>query len=98
MRSSYDDFPFSISDLPAETGGDGIIEQKQTNHTTRSIDMTNKATGMTLRDEFAAKAMPAVYSDYCESARKVGFDEDWRMGVAIDSYAMADAMIKARDQ
>lgn len=53
--------------------------------------------GMTLRDYFAAKAMPSVYSGYCESARKLGFDEDWELGVAIDAYRMADAMLKARD-
>jgi hypothetical protein len=53
--------------------------------------------GMTLRDYFAAKAMPAVYADYCQSARSVGFDEDWQMSVAIDAYGMADAMLKARE-
>ena len=54
--------------------------------------------GATLRDYFAAKAMPAVYSEYCSSAEKVGFDEGWMMGVAMDAYAMADAMIAAREK
>ena len=47
--------------------------------------------GMTLRDYFAAKAMQVVLyqCDYFP-------DEDWRMGVALDSYEMADAMLKAR--
>ena len=53
--------------------------------------------GMTLRDYFAAKALPAAYADYCESARKIGFDEGWKMGVALDAYAMADAMLAARE-
>lgn len=53
--------------------------------------------GMTLRDYFAAKAMPSVYADYCESASTIGFEENWRDGVAIDAYAMADAMLKARE-
>lgn len=53
--------------------------------------------GMTLRDYFAAKAMPILLADYFESAGKTGFDEDWMMGVAVDSYAMADAMLKARE-
>lgn len=52
--------------------------------------------GMTLRDYFAAKAMPSFYKDYAECARNTGWDEDWRMGVALDAYAMADAMLKAR--
>lgn len=54
--------------------------------------------GMALRDYFAAKAIPAVYADYCASARVVGFDEDWKMGVALDAYAMADAMLAARER
>jgi hypothetical protein len=42
-------------------------------------------TGMTLRDYFAAKAMPILISDdvTCES-------------VALNAYRMADAMLKAR--
>jgi hypothetical protein len=48
--------------------------------------------GMTLRDYFAAKAMQVVlYQCDCFP------DEDWRMGVALDSYQMADAMMKARE-
>jgi hypothetical protein len=47
--------------------------------------------GMTMRDYFAAKAMQVVlYQCDCFP------DEDWRMGVALDSYQMADAMLKAR--
>jgi len=45
--------------------------------------------GMTLRDYFAAKAMQAVI------ARG---DDTNRPGMAEWSYAMADAMLKARDQ
>jgi hypothetical protein len=49
--------------------------------------------GMTLRDYFAAKAMQVVlYQCDCFP------DQDWRMGVALDSYMMADAMLKAREQ
>ena len=48
--------------------------------------------GMTLRDYFAAKAMQVVlYQCDCFP------DEDWRMGVALDSYKMADAMLRARE-
>lgn len=52
--------------------------------------------GMTLRDYFAAKVLPSVYVDYVETARKLGFDEGWMMGVAKDAYTMADAMLEAR--
>lgn len=61
-------------------------------------DFTVKTPGMTLRDYFAAKVLPAVYADYCDSAQKIGFDEQWQVGVALDAYAMADAMLAARDQ
>ena len=47
--------------------------------------------------KFAAKAMPACYAEYCAHANVQGYSEDWKMGVALDSYAMADAMLKARE-
>ena len=52
----------------------------------------------TLRDQFAAKAMPACYAEYCTHANAQGYDEDWKVGVALDAYAMADAMLKARGE
>ena len=53
--------------------------------------------GMSLRDYFAARAMTACYAEYCAHANVQGYEEDWKMGVALDSYAMADAMLKARE-
>lgn len=46
------------------------------------------AEGMSLRDYFAAKAMPAILAD----PRNLGYVE-----VAECCYTMADAMIRARD-
>lgn len=57
-------------------------------------------TGMTLRDYFAAKVMPAIYEvAMIEAAGGSGLfqNEDWRMILANDAYAMADIMIKARE-
>jgi len=48
--------------------------------------------GMNLRDYFAAKAMQVSFYK-CEYFP----DEHWRMGVALDSYAMADAMLEMRE-
>lgn len=48
--------------------------------------------GMTLRDYFAAKAMQAIIS-----GKKILIDEHWHDRVAIDAYAMADAMIVQRE-
>jgi hypothetical protein len=53
--------------------------------------------GMTLRDYFAARAMPALIADYCREAREVGWQPNWHDGIAIDSYKIADAMIRARE-
>ena len=53
--------------------------------------------GMELRDWFAAKAMPACYAETCRDCGVNGWPEDWKMGVALDAYAMADAMLKARE-
>lgn len=50
------------------------------------------AKGMTLRDYFAAKAMQSNLTVIREFP-----DESWRMGLALDAYAMADAMLKARE-
>lgn len=55
------------------------------------IGTTSK--GMTLRDYFAAKAMEVDYK-----LAKHFTDPDWRYGIALDAYKMADAMLKARGQ
>ena len=61
------------------------------------INAPHDFAGMSLRDYFAAKALPACYAEYCVHANTHGYEEDWKMGVALDSYAMADAMLKARE-
>ena len=55
--------------------------------------LTYQQEGMTLRDYFAAKAMQAIFSNPdITDTNKV---KDW---IAISSYSMADAMMKAREQ
>lgn len=54
---------------------------------TQTVD---KQDGMDLRDYFAAKAMQAMVGISCNSAE---FEED-----AIQAYALADEMMKAREQ
>ena len=67
-------------------------------------------TGMTLRDYFAAKALPICYKfwmeDYyhpdCGDAdiraeeQRDDFDKDMKELIADSAYGMADAMLKAR--
>lgn len=50
--------------------------------------------GMTLRDYFAAKALPAVY-DACERRLMAGHDM-FPSDVARGAYVIADAMLKER--
>ena len=50
-----------------------------------------------LRDDLAAKAMPACYADYCKHADVQGYVEGWRVGVAKDAYETADAILAARE-
>jgi len=58
--------------------------------------------GVSLRDYFAAAVLPAVYRDYWDDVRarerECPVTEDWREEVATDAYAMADAMLAAREQ
>lgn len=54
--------------------------------------------GMTLRDYFAGKALPECLHEFYAFLREGNqVPEDWRTGVALDAYAMADAMLAARD-
>ena len=48
--------------------------------------------GMTMRDYFAAKAMQVELAQCKEFP-----DENWRVGIALSAYQMADAMLKARE-
>jgi hypothetical protein len=50
--------------------------------------------GMSLRDYFAAKALIAIYPDAVKNGACV--HQGWRVGIAIDCYDIADAMLEAR--
>ena len=63
---------------------------------------TGLSTGMTLRDHFAGLAMPLAMNRLREGYTKdLGddwhWDEDDWGAIAEHSYAMADAMLKARE-
>lgn len=56
--------------------------------------------GMTLRDNFAAKILPDIYTCAMrEAAEGSGLftNSEWRIGLALDAYKMADAMLLARE-
>ena len=59
-----------------------------------------RAEGMSLRDYFAAKVLPSVYADAMKEASEgsgLFSIPDWRVGLAMDAYRYADAMLKARE-
>jgi len=55
--------------------------------------------GMTLRDYFAAKALPAIYRVFCDEVHSfvATVPKDWEMSIARNAYKLADAMLKARE-
>ena len=59
-----------------------------------NINQNRPSLGMTLRDYFAAKALPGVYSEFWRTTGH--FPPDWEVGLAHDAYRMADAMLKVR--
>lgn len=70
-------------DKPATGDGGPAFPQK--------TDMTLSYSGMTLRDYFAAKAMQAMV------ASPSYYIDGWAQSdIAIQSYQMSDAMLKAR--
>ena len=59
------------------------------------IDSSNadEVRGITLRDYFASKAMQATLTtNDCYP------DENWRIGIAMDAYKMADAMLEVQER
>ena len=57
------------------------------------VGMALTEPGMTLRDYFAAQAIGPLLQQI-----ETYPDENWRLGLAIDAYAMADAMLSARER
>jgi hypothetical protein len=51
---------------------------------------------MTLRDYFAAKAMPSVITDWLNTG-DIAQDAEIAEVIARDCYIVADAMLKARE-
>ena len=49
--------------------------------------------GKSLRDYFAAQAIGPLLQQI-----ETYPDENWRLGIAIDAYAMADAMLAVRER
>jgi hypothetical protein len=66
------------------------------NHGSQTLGM--HLSGMTLRDYFAEKAMQGFIGHAPAGTPFGASHEDVNLGYAKASYAMADAMLKAREQ
>ena len=85
------------SPQPAPDDGGPAFPSDELNQQTGHVHAQHR--GMSLRDYFAAKALPNIYSTAMVEADEgsgLFSDPDWRVGLALDAYAMADAMLKAR--
>ena len=64
----------------------------------QQTDLKLSYTGMTLRDYFAAKALPAMITSFLDKDLDMTDPYGWMEGLAMDAYSMADAMMKQRDE
>ena len=74
--------------MTKQTGGPAFPRSLYTQGGPFDSSSLSQGYGMTLRDYFAAKAMQAL----------LGYEESTLQNDAEVAYAMADAMIKAREQ
>jgi hypothetical protein len=81
MSSINDGGPaFPVADYDHQTFSPGTVDEER-----------RLLSGMSLRDYFAAKALPAVYEQAMRDASEgsgLFHDPDWRLGLAHDAYAM----------
>ena len=63
------------------------------NNKTKQVQATMSLAELDMRDYFAAQAIGPLLQQI-----EAYPDENWRMGIAIDAYAMADAMLAARER
>ena len=64
-------------------------------------DLAEGEHGMTLRDYFAAKALPIAYSHFSRDLDGGGYDAKWEPHIGLwaeAAYELADAMLKARGE
>lgn len=53
---------------------------------------------ITLRDYFAAQAVQSLIKNFLNKELDEVDPHGWMDGLAMDSYSMADAMLKAREE
>ena len=53
---------------------------------------------ITLRDYFAAQALQSLINNFLDKELDEVDPHGWMDGLAMDSYSMADAMLKAREE
>jgi hypothetical protein len=82
-----------------ETGGPAFPRPySQHEDSSLNLESFEQQDGMTLRDYFAAKALPAIVANSDEYDQYIGSEEDLCKNCAAAAYAFADAMLWAREQ
>ena len=64
----------------------------------QQTDLKLSYTGMSLRDYFAAQALPAMITSFLDKDLDMTDPHGWMEGLAMDAYSMADAMMKQRSE
>lgn len=50
------------------------------------------------RDEIALRLLPTIYTEYQRDVRERGCPSDWRTGICMDAFILADEFIKVAKQ
>ena len=82
-----------LSQITTATTAREILLQKQLTEQSEKQQATMSLAELDMLDYFAAQAIGPLLrqNETCP-------DENWRTGIAIDAYAMADAMLEARER
>lgn len=103
MKKHEGDLASTLSGSPDRASGDGgpAFPQVEWNmnggHWEGRYEIYQQHAGMSLRDYFAATAMPIVATaNSSPSAAVVFVTREYYASLATDAYALADAMLKAR--
>lgn len=75
-----------------------LKEQRKGTIMTNPLDLMDITRRETLRDYFAAAALPALITNFLSKDLDLLDPLDWMEGLSMDAYSMADAMLKQRSE
>jgi hypothetical protein len=81
--------------MTTATGGPAFPSKKRIQRAGYATQEFEPVDGMTLRDYAAIKAMQSLITHFLNTELNEVDPQGWMDGLAMDSYSMADAMLKA---